>query len=137
MDNHLYIKSGEGHYLSFEEIYRSHVTSLMQYGLKFTKDKELVKDCIHELFVDIYRYRESLGEIHKIKPYLMKSLRTKLTKSILATRKDISLNIEERSFVPRYSLEQTFEKEETEQVKKKILSNLLNKLSSRQKEAVY
>ena len=109
----------------------------MQYGLKFTKDKELVKDCIHELFVDIYRYRESLGEIHKIKPYLMKSLRTKLTKSILATRKDISLNIEERSFVPRYSLEQTFEKEETEQVKKKILSNLLNKLSSRQKEAVY
>ena len=67
----------------------------------------------------------------------MKSLKTKLTKVILATRKDISLNNEELSFVPRFSLEQDIESRETEQMKRKILHNLLNKLSSRQKEAVY
>lgn len=137
LNDNLFIKSADGYYLSFEKVYRTHITSLIQYGLKFTKDTELVKDSVHELFVDIYRYRNSLGEIYKLKPYLMKALRLKLRKSLMATRKNISLRIEEFAFSPEYSIEQAIEKEETEQLKRKILLNLLNKLSSRQKEALY
>ena len=35
-------------------IYRKYIEELFSYGMRFTSDRELVKDCIQDLFVKIY-----------------------------------------------------------------------------------
>jgi len=137
IDAHLWNEFRKGNNLSFEEIYQANVKSLFQYGLKLTSDRELVKDCIHELFVELYNHRKTLGVTDKIKPYLITCFKRKLIKLIQSNQKNISLNPEDLPFLVDYSLETQMDLEETDHFKKKFLSDALNNLSSRQKEAVY
>ena len=137
LDSFIWNKFRKGNDLYFKEIYQTHIKYLLQYGLKFTNDREFVKDCIHDLFVDLYSHRETLGETNKIRPYLFICLKRKIIRSLRQTQNNISLNIEELPFLVDYSLEKNIDFEETEQLKKKLLSEALNNLSSRQKEVIY
>lgn len=137
LDSFIWNKFRKGNDLYFKKIYQTHIKYLLLYGLKFTNDRELVKDCIHDLFVDLYIHRETLGETNKIRPYLFICLKRKIIKSLKQTQNNISLNIEELPFLVDYSLEKNIDFEETEQLKKKLLSEALNNLSSRQKEVIY
>ena len=119
LDSYIWNKFRKGNDLYFKEIYQTHIKYLLQYGLKFTNDREFVKDCIHDLFVDLYSHRETLGETNKIRPYLFICLKRKIIKSLRQTQKNISLNIEELPFLVDYSLEKNIDFEETEQLKKK------------------
>ena len=40
--------------------YRKYIGSLLSYGMRFTPDRELVKDCIQDVFVKIWRSREKI-----------------------------------------------------------------------------
>ena len=62
---------------AFRLIYNNHVQSLFKYGCKFTRDEALVKDCIHDVFIDLSKYRSGLGPTNNIKLYLFKSLKRK------------------------------------------------------------
>ena len=45
----------EGNRKALEIIYQRYYLLLLNYGLKCTSDRELIKDCIHDLFVHLYR----------------------------------------------------------------------------------
>ena len=38
----------------FDKLYSKYVQVLFVYGLQFTSDRELVKDCIQDVFVKLY-----------------------------------------------------------------------------------
>jgi DNA-directed RNA polymerase specialized sigma24 family protein len=42
---------------AFAELYDLYVQMLFNYGMKITQDQELLKDCIHDVFVKIYNKR--------------------------------------------------------------------------------
>jgi len=65
----------EGNEDAFRLIYNSHVRSLFKYGCNFTHDEALVKDCIHDVFIDLSKYRSGLSATNNIKLYLYKSLK--------------------------------------------------------------
>ena len=44
----------EGNRKALEIIYQRYYLLLLNYGLKCTSDRELIKDCIHDLFVHLY-----------------------------------------------------------------------------------
>ena len=55
-------------------IYHQYVQDLFGFGSQFTRDRELVKDSIHEIFVSLITNREALGKIRSIKSYLFTSV---------------------------------------------------------------
>jgi RNA polymerase sigma factor (sigma-70 family) len=67
---------------ALSHIYHLHVQMLFRYGKKFSLDDELIKDTIQDLFFDLIRTRENLGETDNICFYLMASFRRKLAKSM-------------------------------------------------------
>lgn len=119
---------------AFRIIYEKYFPELFKYGCYFSDDEDLVKDCIQDLFVNLYNYRSKLTQTNSIKPYLITSLKQnifKKLKSVSEQRKKI-VNIENLSF--NYSfIDDTNEDDD----KFALLQNAMNDLTSRQKEAIY
>lgn len=122
---------------SFENIYRSHIKLLYNYGSKFTNDKEFVLDCIQEVFVDIFIHRQNLGETSNIKLYLFISLKRKLIRYLHKNSLVQSFPDDELPFLAIYSTEEEISSQESETEMINKLSKALTTLSPRQKEAIY
>jgi RNA polymerase sigma factor (sigma-70 family) len=78
----LWSKFLHGNTCAFEKLMNRHYRDLLNYGTKFTGDKELVKDCIQDLFLTLWANRRTINTTHYVKYYLLKSLRRKLVKSL-------------------------------------------------------
>jgi RNA polymerase sigma factor (sigma-70 family) len=71
----------EGDSVAFNALYDKYVDNLYRYGSHFSKDKDLIIDCIHDLFLDLYKYRKKLSETNNVQFYLFRSLRRIIYKS--------------------------------------------------------
>ena len=61
-------------------LYNLYVDTLFAYGVNFSQDRGFVMDCIHDLFVDLHKYRKSLSSTVNVKYYLFKSLKRKINR---------------------------------------------------------
>ncbi|MEN8124969.1 MAG: sigma-70 family RNA polymerase sigma factor [Bacteroidota bacterium] len=77
---------------AFATIYELHVALLYSYGLKLVYDKELVKDTIQDLFIELWDAKDRLAQVQSIKAYLYKSLRRKLITKASKERKTFDKN---------------------------------------------
>jgi len=128
-------RKGEKYALS--HIYYQHVELLYRYGKKFSKDNDLVKDTIQDLFFDLLRTRENLGATDNIRFYLMRSYRRKLVQNLRkAQPSQNSVNSEpEPSIV--YSIEEEFIGRESLSKRDRVIQNCLQELNPRQREILY
>lgn len=78
-----------------EILYRRHYDLLLNYGLKIYPDKELVKDCIQDLFVKLHLSRK-LSNTQCVKTYLLKALRNLLVDKLSSIKE--TEDIEKVSF---------------------------------------
>ncbi|MBQ9676889.1 MAG: sigma-70 family RNA polymerase sigma factor [Prevotella sp.] len=62
----------------FSELYYKHIDQLFAFGSRFTTNREMLKDCIQDVFVKLYTRRESLGPIDNVDNYLFISLRNRI-----------------------------------------------------------
>ncbi len=127
----------KGNQDAFQVIYSNHVHSLYKFGCHFTSDEELVKDCIHDLFVDLAKYRFGLGTTNNIKLYLFKSLKRKIIKSLERKSNFESFDKENIPFIYINSAEEELVEEESEKSRYIQLNSAIEALSPRQKEAIY
>ena len=133
LDNKLWNEFRDGNAKAFAEIYQRNIKCLLRYGLRITNNREMIKDCIQELFVELHNRRKTLGETDNIKPYLIVSLKRKLIRAIHFRYKFIPLDDE----IPFRIEYQAFESDLFEKNELSSLHSALKKLSSRQKEALY
>ncbi len=63
---------------TFAVVYRQHVQTLFRYGMSLRPDEDFVRDCIHDVFVEVWTKRERLGDTDSIKFYLIKSLKNRI-----------------------------------------------------------
>jgi RNA polymerase sigma factor (sigma-70 family) len=129
-------KSGDQE--AFNKIYENFYPLLLDYGLKIKRDKEFVKDCIQEIFCNIYSHAKTLGNTDNILFYLIASLRRKIFRKI---RYDKTYRWEESFFtgMPALiedSLEQHVMDKERHIARKNLLKSLIDQLTPRQKEAL-
>ena len=67
---------------AFLAVYHNHYRALFYYGFSLTADRELTKDCIQELFLDIWNTRPTLNkEVENIQSYLFTWLRRKISRT--------------------------------------------------------
>jgi len=130
------IKAGDKQ--SFSLAYDQNIDSLISYGSRFTKDPGLVEDCLHDLFVYVWKNRANLSDTDSIRNYMMVSLR----RSIIKKGKKLSqsqneINDYDTAFATELSIEDILTNTEINKEKALKVKKAFEKLSSRQKEAVY
>ena len=57
------------------ELYNSMYFHLIRFGLKIKADDELVKDCVNQVFLNLWDKRSRLTPVDNVKAYLMTSLK--------------------------------------------------------------
>ena len=127
----------EGNEFAFREIFDTYSNLLFQYGITISKERELVKDCVQELFVTIWTNRQSIGVARSIKYYLFFSLRRLLLKKISRARKFFALSIfHNRSFIID-AHDQTIFRREATLHHRLLISGAMESLPARQKEIIF
>lgn len=121
---------------SFTLLYNSHAKSLYNYGIKITSDEELLKDCIHDVFIKIYAKRNELSNVENIKSYLFISLKNRIFDEIRKSNCYDFTSLEEANVKSKDDVEHLFIKNEQQINDSNFISLLLNKLSPRQREAL-
>lgn len=137
MELWLSFKKGDNSAVSF--IYREYFPVLYRYGLKFSVDTFLIEDTIQDLFTELIKNRETLGDTDNILFYLLKSFRRKLVRKMEnANRYDFTGEMtDEYPFEVVWSAEQELIVEEESKQRSSLLLKALSELTPRQKEAVY
>lgn len=129
-------KTGDKNALS--KIYYQHVDLLFRYGKKFSKDNELIKDTIQDLFFDLINRRRNLGTTDNIRFYLIKAFRRRLIRNLnkLNNRPKI---IEESELEVNivYSVEDALISNEDHTRRKLIIRQGLNEISPKQREILF
>lgn len=128
----------KGEKSALSHIYHQHIQMLFRYGKKFTHDDDLIKDTIQDLFIDLIRTRNNLGETDNISFYLMVSFRRKLVKNL----KKVELtsdSVEENELAAEivYSAEQELINKEDLTHREEKVRKALAGLSPKQREILY
>ena len=101
-----------GNMAAFSQLYDLHVRILFNYGLKLTLDKELLKDCIHDIFVKLYVKKDELGTIDNLKSYLFISLKNKLCDELRRRMYMSDTAVEEVNAISSMDVEEDYVEEE-------------------------
>ena len=64
--------------IDFSHLYDEHIDNLFAFGSKFTTDREMIKDCIQDVFVKLFTKRDMLENVDNIESYLYVSLRNRI-----------------------------------------------------------
>ena len=125
-----------GNMAAFSQLYNLHINVLFNYGLKLTIDKELLKDCIHDIFVKLYTKKDELGTIDNLRSYLFISLKNKLCDELRRRMYMSDTAIEEVSISTPTDVEDDYMEEEQRKNEFSLVRRLLDQLSPRQREAL-
>jgi RNA polymerase sigma factor (sigma-70 family) len=129
-------KKGDESALGF--IYSGNVSKLYQYGLKFTADRNLVEDTIHDLFAELINSRTRLGETDHILYYLFKAFKRKLFRRLLQEKHQHEASLPgDNGFQIIWPVEHELILQEISWEQATRLLRALNNLTGRQKEAIY
>ncbi|TWV11076.1 sigma-70 family RNA polymerase sigma factor [Bacteroidaceae bacterium HV4-6-C5C] len=139
-DSILWRKFLEGDSKAYSLIYDRTVQSLFQYGMLYTSDRELVKDCIHDIFVKIYTNRANLAPTDNIKAYLGIALKNTIYNALkkqnvyssIEDMKDVE-NIGDTSISP----ENLYLDIESKEQANSEIHYLMSQLTVRQREIIY
>lgn len=128
-----------GDVTALEDLMQAHSRLLFRYGRKFSTDADLVKDCIQDLYLDLWERRDHLRADVRVKPYLMVALRRRLHRQ---AQRQVSLDgvlAPEPDLLPLidFSVEERYIEDEATRARAHALHALLKSLPTRQKEAVY
>ena len=133
----LLARLSEGDHDAFAYTYYRYADILFAYGSRFGISKDVLEDAIQDVFYYIYTHRQPLLRVENLNYYLISSLKNRILKM---NKNDLpTTEIEEQICVIELganSLESLIEKEEQLAIKNKV-ELYLNKLTNRQREAVF
>ena len=127
-----------GDQIAFINIYQCNYPSLLSYGFTLTANLELTKDCIQEMFLELWNKHAAVNkDVRDVRSYLFTWLRRKISKE------QASMNVKHantQSSEHRGEYTWSYEElliafQQTEESKAK-LSNALKKLTKRQLEII-
>jgi len=127
----------EGDRNALETLYVRFARTLFQYGMAVQADRGLVKDCIQELFIDLWKYRKNLKETDNVKVYLCRSLSNKIFRELHLEKRRQNQNSQE-ILASLYPLESQSQEYPTDPSEDKIhqLQHAIEKLPDRQRELI-
>jgi RNA polymerase sigma factor (sigma-70 family) len=121
---------------AFVSIYNSHYQALFCYGFSITMDRDLTKDCIHDMFLEIWNKHSSLNrEVVNVRSYLFTWLRRTISHELAHIEKDLPADPSE-AMVSQASYEDLLVAFQQTEENKQALKTALSKLSRKQLEII-
>lgn len=134
-DEDLWGKIHEGDDRALAELFDRYSNRLLRYGYTLTQDREVIKDCIQELFLDLWKRRLRIKTIHKVEHFVFKAFRRLI---IRKTSRFIGLDetvSRQRESTP--SPEEQLIEEETLKIQQEYLFEKIHTLPPRQSEIIF
>lgn len=140
-DSLLWKRFLEGDSSAYTQIYNRTVQDLFRFGLLYTSDKELIKDCIHDVFVKIHMNRAKLAPTDNIAAYLTVALKNTLFNALKKTTDSLSFDeigereetVDESPSTP----ETIYINNEQEKQVQATVHTMMSVLTDRQREIIY
>ncbi|MCO5241031.1 MAG: sigma-70 family RNA polymerase sigma factor [Chitinophagaceae bacterium] len=128
------LKEGNAQALGY--LYDTYIDRLFHAALKMTDNRELAKDALQEIFIEIWHYRVSIGEVNHSYSYLVKVLKSIILKKV--KRKVIinELHDNEHKLADPQNIEETIMSSERITEQKSRLNMAIAQLTTRQKQVV-
>ena len=74
------LKAGDSAALGY--LYERYIDKLFVVAMRLTDNRELAKDALQEVFIQLWQYRKTIGTVNHSQAYLIKILRTTLLKKL-------------------------------------------------------
>jgi RNA polymerase sigma factor (sigma-70 family) len=127
-----------GNALALSVLYKKHVQPLYSYGMHTCRDRDMIMDCLQELFLRLWKNRDTLADVKAAKPYLFKSLRRILVHEIIATRREAAAKVSDvEAFDLTPSVETTIIDAEAREEMLHRLRHCIVSLTKGQREIIY
>ena len=138
-EKHLWraFKSGDSE--AYAQLYNVYFEVLYRYGKKISSDTFLVEDCIQDLFVSLWRNRETLSDLLSPKFYLYKSLRNNIVAQLKSQQPEsFELHANAVSLAGSTPSPESFIiGEETAKNQEEKMEAALQELTKREREAIF
>ncbi|MEO5910971.1 MAG: sigma-70 family RNA polymerase sigma factor [Pelobium sp.] len=103
MDDDLWMHFKAGDQRAFAKLYNMYANLVYNYASKFTANQELIEDCVHSLFLELWNSRENLSIPRSILFYFFSSIKRRLIREQSKQREVlIDLNEDEYLIKERY-----------------------------------
>ena len=136
----LWLQMKQGSELALGKLIKKYVNFLQNYGYKFIRNEAFVKDCVQEVFIEIWNRRDQISTPDSVRAYLLSSVRKRvlrqsyrqhLDKDDAPADFDYDLNLAD--FSPEWSI---IEQESLAEMTQRV-TEILNQLPKRQREVIY
>ncbi|WP_373512290.1 RNA polymerase sigma factor [Persicitalea sp.] len=127
---------------AFSALFERYHTLLVGYGKSLLGHHEKVKDCVQDVFVDLWLYRKSLNPSVVAKAYLISCVRKRIVRmherdQTFRRSSHIDDIVENTEFSLNFTVEDQLIANEETLLKVRQLNQMLNSLNPRQREALY
>jgi RNA polymerase sigma factor (sigma-70 family) len=136
-DIDLWSRLKKGDLRAYHELYDRYINVLFTFGMQYTNDESLVQDAIHDIFVNLHRYRTTITLDVIVKSYLFKSLQNDIFKKLKSQKKIESLDIVSDGAYKTDSAEEELIFNETKLNKHASLALALSSLTKKQRYALH
>ncbi|NSL85687.1 sigma-70 family RNA polymerase sigma factor [Chitinophaga sp. Mgbs1] len=117
--------------------FNTFVGSLYNYGLKFTRDEDMIDDTIQDLFIRLWTTRKNLSMPASVRNYLFRAFRNLLFRKMTVSQRKEKYKSEYIFFDVELSAETNHINAEQQLIRDQRLESALQQLPGRQKEAIY
>ncbi|GAB2587031.1 RNA polymerase sigma factor [Spirosoma areae] len=117
---------------------QSYYADLFHWGMRLHADREFVKDCIQEMFVNLWKIQESIASVENVRSYLLVVLKSRILRERAKKQTTYQFTLpDDYSFSVEFSADIHLIEEEHEVYQIRKLEQVLNHLPERQKELIY
>lgn len=122
---------------AYAELYDMYIQMLYNYGLKMTCNQELLKDCIHDVFVKVYMKRNDKNVINNLCSYLLISLKNRLLDEFRRQTFTTPNEVEEYEYRrAAEDVEKDYLCQEHSMLQSEQVAHLMQNLTRRQRQAI-
>lgn len=126
----------QGDSFAYTRLMHIYANTMFKYGVRLSADEDLVKDCIQDVFYELWNKRQRINTTASVKAYLLKSLRLRIYRELPKWNYAECLN-DDYHFVIEYNIETHLIAEQSVKEERAKLERSLNALPPRQKEILY
>ncbi len=134
MDTAIWSRLKQGHSEALGQLYDMYADKLFTYALRMTPDRDLAKDALQEVFIEIWNYRNTLGDVVHSQGYLIKVIRSIIIKKLKKEKLLVHNEIADTFISADDTIETIIISADTERDTHKRLQHALAGLTSRQQQ---
>lgn len=139
-DGLLWQQLQKGSELALGKLISRYFNPLLNYGHKFVRDEAFVKDCVQEVFIEIWNRRDRISTPDSVRAYLLSSVRRRVLREGYRqqiNRDDEPTDLENDGNLAEFSPEWTVIEQESLAETTHRIADALAKLPKRQWEVIY